>query len=177
MGRFSDVRNVAGVYLLLDLDERPLYVGKSGTLRSRLEQHFVRQDSSATADGLLDIYDVLRVCVWYADPEAGVPVDAFEAAAYQSFPPRWNRAVPVHEGPLPVLTLENADVVIGILDSPEELAVRRQPLERIEAKLLHLIRAVRKAKISGASPGVRQALARHAEELGELFDRLHDPPR
>ena len=63
-------------------------------------------------------------------------------------------------------------MVIGILDSPEELSVRRQPLERIEAKLLHLIRAVRKAKISGASPGVRQALARHAEELGEHFGRL-----
>ena len=57
-----------GVYLLFDLDDRPLYVGKSGTLRSRLEQHFIRQDSSATADGLLDIYDVLRVSVWYADP-------------------------------------------------------------------------------------------------------------
>jgi excinuclease UvrABC nuclease subunit len=69
MGRFSDVRNVTGVYLLLDLDERPLYAGQSRHVRSRLEQHFVRQDSSATADGLLDIYDVLRVVVWYVYPK------------------------------------------------------------------------------------------------------------
>jgi hypothetical protein len=171
MGQFSDVRNVPGVYLLLDLDEQPLYVGKSGKLRGRLEQHFVRQDSSATADGLLDVYDVLRVVVWYSDREPAFPLDAFEAAAFRRYPPRWNRAVPQHPGPLPELALENADMVIGILDSPEELAVRRQPLERIEAKLLHLVRAVRKAKISGASPAVRKALARHAQELSDLFER------
>jgi hypothetical protein len=167
MGRFGDLRNVPGVYVLFDLDERPLYVGKSGKLRGRLEQHFVRQDSSATADGLLDIYDVLRVAVWYAAGD----LDAYEAAAYRQFPPRWNRAVPEWPGPLPTLTLDNADIVVGILDSAEELAVRRQPLKRIEAKLLHLIRAVRKAKISGASPAIRKALARHAEELSDLFRR------
>ena len=174
MPKFETIRNVPGVYVLFDLDEQPLYVGKSTTLRSRLEQHFIRQDSSATADGLLDIYDVLRVAVWYAKRDSNASLDAFEAAAYQCFPPRWNRAVPSCPGPLPALSLEDADAVIGILDSPEELAVRRQPLQRVEAKLLHLLRAVRKAKISGASPGVRKALARHAEELGDLFGRLLD---
>src|SRR4051794_36794562 len=172
MGRFTDVRNVPGVYLLIDLDERPLYVGKSGTLRGRLEQHFIRQDSSATADGLLDIYDVLRVYVWYADRDPAFTLDAYEAAAYRDFPPRWNRAVPSWPGPLPSLAVESAEVVIGILDSPEEVAVRRQPLERIEAKLLHLLRAVRKARVSGASPAVRKALSRHAEELTALFGRF-----
>jgi hypothetical protein len=129
MGRFRDVRNVPGVYLLLDLDERSRYVGKSGTLRGRLEQHFVRQDSSATADGQLDLYDVLRVIVWYADRDPAFPLDAYEAAAYLAFPPSWNRAMPAHDGPLPALSLEDADVAIGILDSPEELAVRRRPLD------------------------------------------------
>jgi hypothetical protein len=177
MGRFSQVRNVPGVYLLIDLDEKPLYVGKSGKLRDRLEQHFIRQDSSATADGLLDIYDVKLVVAWYADREPVFPLEAYESAAYLKFPPRWNRAVPVHSDSLPELTIENADVAIGILNSAEELAVRGQALERIEAKLLHLLRAVRKAKISGASPGVRRALARHAQELSELFDRLLDRAR
>jgi hypothetical protein len=136
MGKFSDVRSVPGVYVLFDLDEQSLYVGKSGKLRDRLEQHFVRQDSSATADGLLDIYDVLRIVIWYADREPMTPLEAYEAAAYQQFPSRWNRAVPAHPGPLPSLTMDNADIIVGILDSPKELAVRRQPLERIEAKLL-----------------------------------------
>ena len=172
MGRFTDVRSIPGVYLLVDLDEKPLYVGQSGKLRGRLEQHFIRQDSSTTADGLLDIYDVLRIYVWYAERDPAAPLDALEAALYQRFPPRWDRAVPAFSGPLPDLRLDNADITIGILDSPEQLAVRREPLERIEAKLLHLLRAVRKAKIWGASPAVRQALARHAEELGDHFRRF-----
>ena len=70
---------------------------------------------------------------------------------------------------MPDLTVDNADLVVGILDSVEQIAVRREPPERIEAKLLHVIRAVRRAKISGASRGVRLALARHGEELLTLL--------
>jgi hypothetical protein len=183
MGQFTDVRNIPGIYLLLDIDMNPLYAGKSKHLRTRIEQHFVRQDSSATADGLLDIYDVVKVVVWYAYPkyqlfveeDASVkermqPLDILEAAVCKQFEPRWNRAKPVTwAGPMPKLTIEDADIVVGILDSPEQIAVRREPLERIEAKLLHLMRATRKAKISGASPAVRRALFRHAEELVALF--------
>jgi hypothetical protein len=76
---------------------------------------------------------------------------------------------------MPDLAVENADMIVGILDSPEEVAVRRQPLERVEAKLLHLIRAVRKAKLSGASPAVRRALHRHAEELVRLLKMRGGP--
>ena len=173
--RFGQVRNVAGVYLLLDLDERPLYVGQSGKLRDRLVQHFVRQDSSATADGLLDIYDVLRIVVWYAGRWPAFSLGACEAALYRQFPPRWNRAVPRTPGEMPPLTLANADMVIGILDAPHQLAVRRDPLERVEAKLLHLLRAVRKARISDASPAVRHALARHGDELAALLTRITGP--
>lgn len=163
MSRFSEVRDVAGVYLLLDLDERPLYAGKSGSLRSRLLQHFVRQDSSATADGILDVYEVVRVLVWYAQP--AYPLAAYEAALIREHTPRWNRGAVAFAGELPTLLLNEPDVEVGLLDSPEQLAVRREPLERIETKLLHLLRAVRKARISGASTATMAALARHAQEL------------
>lgn len=163
---FRPVENVPGAYLLLDLDERPLYMGSSKNVRDRLMQQFVRQDSSATADGVLDLYEVLRVAVWYAD---GRSTGALEAALYQSFRPRWNRAVLPSSTPLPTLTLDNADVVVDAQDTPEQLALRREPLERIEAKLLHLLRAVRKAKISGASDGTYNALVLHSSELHRLF--------
>ncbi|MFN8540074.1 MAG: hypothetical protein U0232_21660 [Thermomicrobiales bacterium] len=127
--RFGQVRNVAGVYLLLDLDERPLYVGQSGKLRDRLVQHFVRQDSSATADGLLDIYDVLRIVVWYAGRWPAFSLGACEAALYRQFPPRWNRAVPRTPGEMPPLTLAERRHGHRHLDAPHQLAVRRDPLE------------------------------------------------
>jgi hypothetical protein len=77
MARFSGIRDVPGAYLLLDLDERPLYARKSSTLRTRLLQRSVRQENSATADGLLDVYEVLRVLVWYTAPPYAV--EAYEA--------------------------------------------------------------------------------------------------
>jgi hypothetical protein len=167
MARFSKIRDVPGVYLLLDLDERPLYAGKSGALRTRLLQHFVRLDSSATADGLLDVYEVLRVLVWYAAPP--YPVEAYEAALIRTHAPRWNRGAVTFQGPLPTVALEGADAGVGLLNTTEQLAVRRESLERIETKLLHLLRAVRRVRISGASPATMAALGRHAEELRELF--------
>jgi hypothetical protein len=172
--KFHAVENVPGAYLLLDLDERPLYVGSSKNVRNRLVQHFIRQDSSAAADGVLDPYEVLRVVVWYAD---GMLTNALEAALYHRFRPRWNRAIPPSPTPLPTLTLDNADVVVEVQDTPEQLALRREPLERIEAKLFHLLRAVRKAKIAGASDGTYNALALHSGELHTLFQDTLSRPR
>jgi hypothetical protein len=168
MPGFEQVRNVPGVYLLTDLDDRALYAGRSLRVRTRLQQHFIRQNSSATADGLLDLYDVLCVYVWYCD---AVDLVAFETAIYSTHNPRWNRAVPRYEGTLPDVRLDTVDSVIGILDQPEQLAVRRDLLERTEAKLLHLLRAVRKARISGASPEIHMALQAHAQELIDLLKR------
>jgi hypothetical protein len=165
--RFAGVRNFPGVYLLVDLDERPLYVGQSRKLRDRLVQHFILQNSSVTANGLLDLYDILRVYVWYCAPE---DIKAFEAAIYIKVAPRWNRETPSWAGPLPNVDLATADLAIDIIDSPLLLAVRREPLERVEAKLFHLLRAVRKAKISGASDAVREALTRHVHELTRLIE-------
>jgi hypothetical protein len=166
--RFGDVRNAPGIYLLVDLDERPLYVGQSTSVGRRMRQHFIVQNSSVTSDGLLDLFEVLRVYIWYCDQEN---MDAREAALFQQFPPRWNRASIVHDGVHEEMRLDDADIVIDLIDSEEELIVRREPLERIEAKLLHLVRGVRKAKISGTSPAIHRALHYHARQLHDLFDR------
>jgi hypothetical protein len=164
---FSTLRDEPGVYLLVDLDDKPLYAGKSEKIRKRMRQHFVSQNSSVTSDGLLDLFEVLRVHVWYCD---SMRLDACETALHHQFAPSWNRAPARSEEDMNHSTLQgSADVVIDLIQSPEELALRREPLERIEAKLLHLVRGVRKAKISGTSPGIDRALYLHAEELVELF--------
>src|SRR5438045_2663461 len=118
MSKFCAVRNSPGVYLFIGLDGNPLYAGQSSFLRTRLERHFIRQDSPAVADGLLDIYDVLRVYVWYADPRLALfpeeddsvrepwwDLNTLEFVACDKFKPRWNRNKPVPlAGPKPKLT-------------------------------------------------------------------------
>jgi hypothetical protein len=166
------IRDSPGVYLLLDLDERPLYVGKSNRLRNRLNQHFLLQNSSATADGLLDVYEVLRVHIWYG---AADDLDDMEASLFASFQPRFNRASlrssPQSRRELPLAS----DVSIDLIDQAT-LAARRRQYERIESKLLHLLRGVRKAKFAGASPAVERALLQHIRELESLAvpSRLSD---
>jgi excinuclease UvrABC nuclease subunit len=164
---FAVVGDRPGVYLIVDLDERPLYVGKSNRVRNRLLEHFVGQNSSVTADGILDLYDVLRVYVWYCDKS---DLGACETAASLAFKPRWNRADIFSATSVPELKVSDADEVIGIHDSPEELARRRDPLERAENKLLHLLRAVRKVRVSGASQASRQLLRDHAQELVDILN-------
>lgn len=139
-----------GVYLLLDLDGNPLYVGKSRELKTRLAQRFFRQDSSVTSDGLLDVYDVWRVLGWYVDvPDS---LDGTEALLFTHFTPRFNRLKPKAGAVELPLDLEAPDFDVALVEEPE-LGHRRQSLARIENKLLHLLRATRKARISGASPG------------------------
>src|SRR5262249_15986474 len=87
----------------------------------------------------------------------------------RKFKPRWNRQAPAWAGPLPEISLEEAALIIRLVDSDEELRIRRQSVLRIEAKLFHMLRALRKARVSGASPAILRALETHSKELLRLW--------
>jgi hypothetical protein len=175
------VRKAPGVYLMLDLDEKPVYAGQAENLAKRLKEHLVSQKSDVVTDGLLDVYEVRRVAIWYrvedfhhpllADDDGGAvleaqnqPLDMMEAAVIRHFKPRWNRARSPYAGPISPLTLENCYLIVEVVEG-EDLRSRKDALRRIETKLIHLLRAVRKATISGSSRRVRLGLIRHACEL------------
>lgn len=158
-----------GVHLFLDVDGEALYAGQTTQMRSRLEQHLVRQDSSATADGLLDPFEIVTVVGWYLDDDKDRR--KFLAAIRNQYDPRWNRGVISEAGPLPTVSLDSADFQIAFQSQAQRDALL-VPLVRIEAKLLHLLRATRKARISGSSNSVREALSVHAAELQDQFRHL-----
>jgi hypothetical protein len=189
MFNLRHVKNASGVYLMLDLDDQPVYAGHAKRVRARLGQHFERQSSNVVADGLLDIYEVRTVVIWYRAERPPLPFEAeielkekqpleiWEAAVCLQHKPKWNRNTPICNCPLPPMPIKEADLRIEIVETPEDLLFRNQPLQRTENKLLHMLRAVRKARISGASPKVWRALAIHAKELTKLCERGHPPFR
>jgi hypothetical protein len=178
------VKQAPGVYLMLDLDKNPVYAGQAKNMRKRLREHFINQRSDVLTDVLLDIYEVQSVALWYAveridlpfsmDDEQAPdviarkhPLDVLEAALLREFRPRWNRVKTEWGAGLPVLTLENVNCIIPVVEG-KELEVRRDAGQRIETKLLHILRAVRKVRISGGSRTVRWGLTQHINELQEL---------
>jgi hypothetical protein len=60
-----------------------------------------------------------------------------------------------------------ADLVIPLVEGME-LDFRKNTGQRIEAKLLHILRAVRKVRVSGGPKSVRDAIRTHIEDLDNL---------
>jgi GIY-YIG catalytic domain len=175
------VKKAPGVYLMLDLDDKPVYAGQADNLSRRMRDHLISQKSDVVTDGLLDVYEVRSVAIWYRITEFALPLgtddedeedllakrlslDEMEAALIRRYQPRWNRSKPTYAGPIPSLTVDNRDDIIELVEG-DELRVRKDALRRIETKLIHLLRAVRKATISGSTRQVRKALVLHACEL------------
>jgi hypothetical protein len=173
------VKQAPGVYLMLDLDEHPVYAGQSGNVRKRLRKHLIYQNSDVVADGRLDLYEVRSVLIWYRTEDSTLPLDfddsqilqhpldVLEAAVCRQFNPRWNRSVPTWSGPIPSLSLSSPHQRIEVLES-EALDLHRRRAERMENRLWHMLRALRNARVSGASARVFEALYLHARDLAEL---------
>jgi hypothetical protein len=177
------VKRAPGVYVMMDLDEQPVYGGQSRNLQKRLVDHLIRQRSNVVTDGLLDIYEVRSVLIWYQARDTPLPLvheddqvlgdhlDILEAAILWRYRSRWNRGKPSWAGDPSELRLDDPHAVIPLIESSEELRFRSDRMERIENRLLHMLRAVRKARISGAPPKVLRGLSLHADELAELARR------
>jgi hypothetical protein len=82
MVRISDVRNIPGVYLLIGLNGEPLYTGQSKKLRTRLEHHFIRQNSSASQRQAKPAHGTCRLTLTINGTSYAVrpnPADSFAA--------------------------------------------------------------------------------------------------
>ena len=57
--KIKKIPNEPGVYCFFDLEENPAYAGKTGrSIRGRIREHLIRQDSSAASYGKFDPWDI-----------------------------------------------------------------------------------------------------------------------
>ncbi len=165
----NDVPSSAGVYCIFDLDGIPVYAGRTGSsIRSRLKQHFVRQDSSVVSSGRLDIWDVSHVHWWETDRDK-----ICEKAVIAHFEPYLNNEnefeVPAESN----LEFDSPDGQVRLIDEEENL-FRSQPYNRSRQKLEHLIRMADKIKYTGHRNHTREAVRIHwmilKDNLTEFVD-------
>lgn len=158
-------RGECGVYCMYDLDDEPAYAGKTdSSLRRRLREHFIRQDSSVVSYGRLDIWDIHRVEWWETDG-----TDKAEQLLLTEYEPYLN----FEEGqssslPSTSINLNEPDGVVELI-TEEELEFRSEPYNRSKQKLEHLIRMVDKVKLSGHSKKTRKTVYTPRNSAGESF--------
>jgi excinuclease UvrABC nuclease subunit len=133
--------NTAGVYCLFDLDGTAAYAGKSSDLRTRLRQHFIRQDSSAASYGRLNLWDIWFLQWWETEDqyEAEQALLA-EYQPYLNFDAEFEKA----QAESPIRT-DEPDGRIELM-TEEEAEFRSQPYNRSKQKLEHISRILDKIK-------------------------------
>ena len=159
-GLKSIPRGKSGVYCIFDLDDEPAYAGKTSNLRSRLKQHFVRQDSSVVSYGRLDIWDVYRVEWWRVDePDEAEQMLLSSHRPYLNFESEMSSST---QGD--VIDLSNPDGVLELI-TEEELEFRSEPYNRSKQKLEHLTRMIDKIRLAGHSEETRKTVYEHQRIL------------
>jgi excinuclease UvrABC nuclease subunit len=151
-----------GVYCMYDLDDTPTYAGQTSNLRSRLRQHFVRQDSSVSSYGRLDPWDIAFVAWWTTDQ-----TDQAEQDLLNTFQPYLNFAAEsTTQPPQGEIDVEEPDGTFALI-SDEEQDFRRQPYNRAKQKIEHINRMVDKIKYANHSDDTRRTLYEHKRILEE----------
>ena len=159
-----DIPTDAGVYRFVDLDGDVAYVGQSGTsLRGRLRQHFIRQDSSVAAQGRLDPWDISHADWWRVDADTVAQAEQALIAADQ---PYLNFEDASQETLSVSIDVTQPDGTFHLLNE-EERAFRQQPYNRAKQKLAHLDRMVDKIKFADHSEQTRATLYEHQRILQE----------
>lgn len=168
--RLRDAPTDSGVYAMVDIAGLPAYVGRSSNLRSRLRQHFIRQDSSVVSYGRLDVRDIATVAWWETDDDkVAEQALLFEYEPYLNFGEELTHPI---ETPIDVT---HPDGVIQIR-TDDERQQAGQPYVRAQRKLEHLKRLLDKVDFAAHTPETQQAIYAHLSILRTVIDDYLNTP-
>lgn len=159
----------AGVYCMYDLDGEPAYAGKSSDMRSRMRQHFIRQDSSVVSYGRLDIWDIATVS-WWETQNTG-PAEKELLSSYRPYL-NFEADISAPSGSIDI-DIDTPDGTVALI-SEDEREYRSEPYNRAKQKLEHLLRMIDKIKLAGHSDATKRTLYEHqrifSENVAEFLD-------
>ena len=179
-GKVGDCKH--GVYLFLDYDGEPIYVGQTREmLRTRIRRHLTNQRTDAVAMSVLDPFEVaeIKMCpFWSLDqistPEAKETLARAEFTVYQAALEASEFKTILNEGEIPPTeTIALPPSVRGQILSGSERDAREHPdirLARRARTIANLTRIISERKVA---TGIRRTLWAQAKRLELLAeDRL-----
>lgn len=165
--KIKQIPNKPGVYCFYDLEETPAYAGKTGrSIRGRIREHLIRQDSSAASYGKLDMWDIYYVKYWETENE-----DSAEEELIAALDPYLN--IENIEKENENLDINNPTGRLNVI-SDEETKFRKQPYNRTKQKLKHLERMLDKIKLAEHTQDTQKLLYRHLELMENNLEDFLD---
>ncbi len=154
-----------GVYVLCDLDEVPIYVGKSVVgIRSRVNRHLTSARSDIIANRQIDVWEIAYVKAWPVKKNKEIVY--LEAVLFNIFNTKntlMNGSIPSLTGKMPNQIPSPAQTVQVMSDA--DIKIRRDPMLRLPRQIEHIGRLVDHILSVKDSAQLRQSLAAHFKRL------------
>ena len=160
-----------GVYVLVDLDGVPLYVGQSRDgIRSRVRRHLTSARSDIIANRQLDVWEVAYV--WAYPVESKDEISSLEAKLFHHFDPKSklvNGSVPPK--PVDQSRPPKPKQKVQIMRS-EEIQSRKQPAHRLPRQANHYAELVAHFLEVKQSKQIGKAMEAHFQRLNRYHAEL-----
>ncbi|MGE0134654.1 MAG: GIY-YIG nuclease family protein [Dehalococcoidia bacterium] len=171
--RVKEITNEVGVYVLCDLDEVPVYVGRSVQgIRGRVQRHLTSARSDVIANRQIDVWEIAYV---WAYPVARENIPALEQHLFARFhaeSPLMNGQVYLDPGPLPFPVPEPQRVQVM---TDEEIEIRKHPSLRLPRQAQHYERLLDQIVNVKDAKELRQALVAHFDRLQRYHRAFLEP--
>ena len=175
-----------GVYLFIDYDGEPIYVGQSAErLRTRIRRHLTNQRTDAVAMRVLDPFEVAEIEMWpfwdLEGQEVGDTLDRAEFTVYTQALAASRFSAVLNEGDIPAAELIDlpASVRGPILEAADR-ASREHPDVRLARRARTIADLARVISERRVKLGIRRTLWVQSQRLEHLarqrLDELGGPP-
>jgi len=159
-----------GVYVLCDLDNVPMYVGKSSNgIRARVNRHLTSARSDIIANRQIDIWEIAYVHTYpEADPEKRKKLETKLFHNFNAKSPLVNGdAFPKGRGGRAPKAFQEIQVM-----SDEEIGLKKDPVQRLPRQAEHYAQIVNHFLTIKNSPQISRAIAAHFQRLERYHNKL-----
>jgi len=163
---------VSGVYALCDLDQKPIYVGKSlrskaEGIRPRVRRHLTSARSDVVANRQLDVWEIAYVWAWPTQTDS--QLSTLEAYLFHKFDGKRrliNGTVPERVSKLGFAKPEQIELQIM---TDEEITIRQNPSLRFPRQVLQFNQLLDWVLNTKDVPHLRRALDVHSERVRQFY--------
>lgn len=170
--QFSTLTNVIGVYALCDLDNVPIYVGKTVSIKERgiigrVRRHFTSARSDIIANLQLDVWELAYVRAW-AEPDA-TEIPELERRVHQEYLATVfaGKLLPSPKTVKPLPAFQECRIL-----KPEEIQRRKEPATRLVRQVRHIDHLLDVVVTRKDTADQRRALQAHLNRLTRRFEEF-----